>query len=64
MVIEVLPKIGNDAAAAVAIQLVDDVPFIHFGLLVGIGGGVQMKRRMDQIFDRVTDGCAPVVSAK
>jgi len=40
IVIAVLPEIGNNAAAAVAIQLLNDFPSIRFGLLVGIGGGV------------------------
>ena len=40
VVIAVLPEIGNNAAAIVASQLVNDYPAIRFGLLVGIGGGV------------------------
>ena len=40
VVIAVLPEIGNNAAAALAIQLLIDFPYIRFGLLVGIGGGV------------------------
>ncbi|KAK5311808.1 hypothetical protein LTR93_011587 [Exophiala xenobiotica] len=40
VVIAVLPEIGNNAAAPVAIQFLNDFPSIRFGLLVGIGGGV------------------------
>ncbi|KAK5181775.1 hypothetical protein LTR44_005975 [Exophiala sp. CCFEE 6388] len=38
--IAVLPEIGNNAAAASAVQLLNDFPSIRFGLLVGIGGGL------------------------
>jgi nucleoside phosphorylase len=40
IVIAVLPEIGTNAAATVAIQLLNDFPSVRFGLLVGIGGGV------------------------
>ena len=40
LVIAVLPEIGTNAAATVAVQLLNDFPSIRFGLLVGIGGGV------------------------
>jgi nucleoside phosphorylase len=40
VVIAVMPKIGNNQAASVATQLMNDFPSIRFGLLVGIGGGV------------------------
>ena len=40
VVIAVLPEIGTNTAATVAIQLLNDFPSIRFGLLVGIGGGV------------------------
>ena len=40
IVITVLPEIGNNAAATVATQLLNDFPSVRFGLLVGIGGGV------------------------
>lgn len=40
IVVAVLPAIGNNAAATVATQLLNDFPSIRFGLLVGIGGGV------------------------
>jgi hypothetical protein len=37
--VAVVPEIGNNAAAAVAMQLLHDFPSIRFGLLLGIGGG-------------------------
>ncbi len=40
IVVAVLPEIGNNAAAIVATQLLNDFPAIRFALLVGIGGGV------------------------
>jgi nucleoside phosphorylase len=40
VVVAVLPEIGNNAAATVANQLLNDFAKIRFGLLVGIGGGV------------------------
>src|SRR5271170_7090238 len=40
IVIAVFPEIGTNAAAAVAIQLLNDFPSIRFSLLVGIKGGV------------------------
>jgi nucleoside phosphorylase len=40
VVVAVMPEIGNNAAATVATQLMNDFPSIRFGLLVGIGGGV------------------------
>jgi nucleoside phosphorylase len=40
IVIAVLPEIGTNSAATVAIQLMNDFPSVRFGLLVGIGGGV------------------------
>ena len=40
VVIAVLPEIGNNAAAVVATQILNDFPSIRFGLLVGVGGGV------------------------
>ena len=38
VVIAVLPEIGNNSAAIVATQLLNDFTSIRFGLLVGIGG--------------------------
>lgn len=40
VVIAVMPEIGNNCAAIVATQLLNDFPSIRFGLLVGIGGGI------------------------
>jgi len=40
IVIAVMPEIGNNSAATVATQLLNDFTSIRFGLLVGIGGGV------------------------
>jgi nucleoside phosphorylase len=40
VVVAVMPEIGNNQAAAVATQLLNDFPSVRFGLLVGIGGGV------------------------
>ena len=38
IVITVMPEIGNNSAATVATQLLNDFRSIRFGLLVGIGG--------------------------
>lgn len=40
IVIAVSPEIGTNGAATVAVQLMNDFPFIRFGILVGVGGGV------------------------
>ena len=40
IVVAVLPEIGTNSVATVAIQLLNDFPSVRFGLLVGIGGGV------------------------
>jgi nucleoside phosphorylase len=40
VVIAVMPEIGNNKAATVATQLLNDFKSIRFGLLVGIGGGI------------------------
>ena len=40
LVVAVLPEIGQNAAAVVATQPLNDFPSVRFGLLVGIGGGV------------------------
>ena len=40
VVIAVMPEIGNNSAAMVATQLLNDFKSIRFGLLVGIGGGI------------------------
>jgi nucleoside phosphorylase len=38
--IAAMPEIGNNSAASVATQLLNDFPAVRFALLVGIGGGV------------------------
>ena len=38
--VAVMPEIGNNRAAVVATQLLNDFPSVRFGLLVGIGGGI------------------------
>ena len=40
VVIAVMPEVGNNQAASVATQLLNDFQSIRFGLLVGIGGGI------------------------
>jgi nucleoside phosphorylase len=40
IVVAVMPAIGNNRAASVAMQLLNDFRSIRFGLLVGIGGGL------------------------
>src|SRR5580700_5853317 len=40
VVIAVMPEIGNNSAAGVATQLLNDFTSIRFGLLVGTGGGI------------------------
>jgi nucleoside phosphorylase len=40
VVVAVMPEIGNNTAATVATQLLNNFPAVRFGLLVGIGGGV------------------------
>ena len=40
VVIAVMPEIGNNSAAIVATQLLNDFTSIRFSLLVGIGGGI------------------------
>lgn len=40
IVVAAMPQIGNNAAATVATQLLNDFASIRFGLLVGIGGGI------------------------
>jgi nucleoside phosphorylase len=40
VVIAVMPETGNNSAATVATQLLNDFRSIRFGLLVGIGGGI------------------------
>lgn len=40
VVVAVIPEIGNNSAATVATQLVNEFPSLRFALLVGIGGCV------------------------
>ncbi|KAH0541390.1 hypothetical protein FGG08_004154 [Glutinoglossum americanum] len=40
IVIAVMPEIGNNNAAAVVTQLLNDFKSVRFGFLVGIGGGI------------------------
>jgi nucleoside phosphorylase len=40
IVVAVMPETGNNRAAVVATQLLNDFPSVRFGLLVGIGGGI------------------------
>lgn len=47
MVIAVMPEIGNNSAATVATQLLNDFKSIRFSLLVGIGGGIPVEDEYD-----------------
>ncbi|EGX50181.1 hypothetical protein AOL_s00076g256 [Orbilia oligospora ATCC 24927] len=47
IVIAVMPEIGNNTAATVATQLLNDFKSIRFGLLVGIGGGIPVEDEYD-----------------
>ncbi|KAL4862579.1 hypothetical protein BDV12DRAFT_178605 [Aspergillus spectabilis] len=40
VVVTVMPDTGTNSAAMVATQLRNDFPFLRFGLLVGVGGGI------------------------
>jgi nucleoside phosphorylase len=44
-----MPEIGNNRAAVVATQLLNDFPLVQFGLLVGIGGGIPGEEEDDDI---------------
>lgn len=64
MVIAIMPAIGNEAAATVATQLLNDFSAVRFGLLVGIGGGVPGKidvRLGDVVVSQPTDTFGGVV---
>ena len=52
-VIAVMPAIGNNRAASVATQLLNDFQAIRFGLLVGIGGGVPSQENDIRLGDVV-----------
>jgi nucleoside phosphorylase len=45
--VAVMPEIGNNRAAVVATQLLNDFPSVRFGLLVGIGGGIPGEDKDD-----------------
>jgi nucleoside phosphorylase len=47
VVIAVMPEIGNNSAATVATQLLNDFKSVRFGLLVGIGGGIPSDSEND-----------------
>jgi nucleoside phosphorylase len=47
VVIAVMPEIGNNSAATVATQLLNDFKSTRFGLLVGIGGGIPVEDEHD-----------------
>src|ERR1700733_4333577 len=47
VVVAVMPEIGNNQAALVATQLLNDFPSIRFGLLVGVGAGVPGEEEND-----------------
>ncbi|KAF3914645.1 hypothetical protein AA313_de0203084 [Arthrobotrys entomopaga] len=47
IVIAVMPEIGTNKAATVAVQLLNDFRSIRFGLLVGIGGGIPCEGEID-----------------
>jgi len=47
VVIAVMPEIGNNNAAILATQLLNDFTLIRFGLLVGIGGGIPSDNEDD-----------------
>ena len=47
VIIAVMPEIGNNSAASVATQLMNDFKSIRFGLLVGIGGGIPDGKKID-----------------
>jgi hypothetical protein len=40
VVVAVMPEIGNNRAAVLVTQLLNDFPSDQFGLLVGFGGGI------------------------
>jgi nucleoside phosphorylase len=66
VVIGVLPEIGNNKAATVATQLLNDFKSIKFGLLVGIGGGIPVYdehdiRLGDVVVSKPTDTFGGVV---
>ena len=67
VVVAMMPEIGNNAAATVATQLLNDFPSIRFSLLVGIGGAVPSEtgepdiRLGDVVVSQSTDTFGGVV---
>jgi nucleoside phosphorylase len=63
IVIACLPtgKIGNNSAAAVAVQMIRTFPSIRFGLMVGIGGGIPPKVRLGDVVVSTPTGGYPGV---
>ncbi|KAH8678369.1 ankyrin repeat protein [Xylariales sp. PMI_506] len=51
VVLAVMPEIGNNPAAIVVTQLVNDFQHIRFALLVGIGGGIPDEDYDDEPID-------------
>jgi nucleoside phosphorylase len=49
IVVAAMPQTGNNSAATVATQLLNDFPSVRFGLLVGIGGGVPGQEGEDDV---------------
>jgi hypothetical protein len=47
IVVAVVPAIGNNRTASVAMQLLNDFRSIRFGLLIEIGGGILGKEEDD-----------------
>lgn len=47
VVVAVMPESGNNKAATVATQLLNDFKSIRFGLLVGVGGGIPVEDDYD-----------------
>jgi nucleoside phosphorylase len=66
IVIAIMPEIGNNSAARVATQLLNDFISIRFGLLVGTGGGIPSDdeddiRLGDVVVSKPTDTFGGVV---
>ncbi|PGH11853.1 hypothetical protein AJ79_04650 [Helicocarpus griseus UAMH5409] len=53
VVIAVMPEIGNNIAATVATQLLNEFRQIRFGLLVGVGGGIPSQNNDIRLGDVV-----------
>ncbi len=67
VVVAVLPETGNNAAAAVVTQLLNDFTSVRFGLLVGIEGAVPGDNAIDDVrlgdvvISKLTDAFGGVV---